>query len=211
MKVMDIFHLFTFHHSIFGYAEVTFEATELHCHSGNRGHLFGDIFRLRRTHMRRRQLLQLVLPAIFGLLSIPASAQVEQPIRIVYPFAAGGSGDALARMIGDKMRAALGRSVVVENRTGGAGRIGVTAIKNAPPDGSTLLITPIAPMSVYQHVYKSLDYDPINDFAAVSQLATFDFGLAVGSQIPAGSLRQFVAWVKTDTARAAFGGPSTGD
>jgi len=162
--------------------------------------------------MRRRQLLRLALPAIVGLLPFAATAQVaEQPIRIVYPFAAGGAGDALVRIIADKMRAALGRSVVVENRTGGAGRIGVTAVKNAALDGSTLLITPIAPMAVYQHVYKSLDYDPINDFAAVSQLATFDFGLAVGPQIPADSLRQFVAWVKADAARATFGTPATGD
>jgi tripartite-type tricarboxylate transporter receptor subunit TctC len=161
--------------------------------------------------MRRRQILQLVLPAIFGLLSTPVSAQVEQPIRIVFPFGAGGSGDALARIIADKMRGALGRSVVVENRTGGAGRIGVTAVKNAPPDGSMLLITPIAPMAVHQHVYKSLDYDPINDFAAVSQLATYDFGLAVGPQIPAHSLNELVAWVKADAAHAAFGSPSTGD
>ncbi len=162
--------------------------------------------------MRRRQLLQLALPTIVGLWPFPVSAQVgEQPIRIVYPFAAGGAGDALVRMIADKMRDALGRSVVVENRTGGAGRIGVTAVKNAAPDGGTLLITPIAPMAVYQHVYKSLDYDPIDDFAAVSQLATFDFALAVGPQIPANSLSQFVAWAKADTSRAAFGTPATGD
>ena len=162
--------------------------------------------------MRRRQILRLALPAIVGLLPFSASGQVvEQPIRIIFPFAAGGSGDALARIIADKMRASLGRSVVVENRTGGAGRIGVTAVKNTAPDGSTLLITPIAPMSVYQHVYKSLDYDPINDFAAVSQLATFDYGLAVGPQIPAHSLKELVAWVKADAAHAAFGTPSTGD
>jgi tripartite-type tricarboxylate transporter receptor subunit TctC len=114
-------------------------------------------------------------------------------------------------MIADKMRDALGRSVVVENRTGGAGRIGITAVKNAAPDGSTLLVTPIAPMAVYQHAYKSLDYDPIGDFTAVSQLATFDFALAVGPQIPANSLSQFVAWAKADTSRAAFGTPATGD
>src|SRR5258708_22884116 len=161
--------------------------------------------------MHGRQFLQLARPAIVGLLSIPASAQVEQPIRIVYPCAAGGAGDARARIIAEKMRAALGRSVVVENRTGGAGRIGVSVVKNATPDGSTLLITPIAPMAVHQHVYKSLDYDPINDFAAVSQLATYDFGLAVGPQIPAHSLKELVAWVKADAARAAFGTPSTGD
>src|SRR5258708_26702458 len=161
--------------------------------------------------MRRRQFLRLALPTIAGLLPIRAWAQLlDQPIRIIFPFAAGGSGDALARMIGDKMGAALGRSVVVENRTGGAGRIGVTAVKNAAPNGSTVLITPIAPMAVYQHVYKSLGYDPINDFAAVSQLATFDFGLAVGPQVPARSLAELVAWVKADAARPACGGPSTG-
>jgi tripartite-type tricarboxylate transporter receptor subunit TctC len=65
-----------------------------------------------------------------------------------YPFAAGGSGDGLARLIGEKMRAALNRPVIVENRTGAAGRPGVMAVKNAAPDGSTLLITPIAPMAV---------------------------------------------------------------
>jgi tripartite-type tricarboxylate transporter receptor subunit TctC len=162
--------------------------------------------------MHRRQLLQFALPTIVGLWPIPASAQIaEQPVRIIYPFAAGGAGDALVRLIADKVRDALGRSVVVENRTGGAGRIGITAVKNAASDGSTLLITPIAPMAVYQHVYKSLDYDPIGDFAAVSQLATFDFALAVGPQIPANSLSQFVAWAKADTSRAAFGTPGTGD
>jgi tripartite-type tricarboxylate transporter receptor subunit TctC len=162
--------------------------------------------------MRRRDLLQLALPAILDLLRIPASAQVlEQPIRIIFPFAAGGSGDTLARLVADQMRAKLGRSVIVEDRTGGAGRIGVMAVKNATPDGSTLLITPIAPMAVYQHVYKSLGYDPINDFAALSQLATFDFALAVGPQVPAHSLGELVAWVKADPARAAYGGPSTGD
>jgi tripartite-type tricarboxylate transporter receptor subunit TctC len=162
--------------------------------------------------MCRRQLQQLVLVTIIGLLPLTGAAQVaEPPIRIVYPFAAGGAGDALVRIVADKMRSALGGSVVVENRTGGAGRIGVTAVKNAAPDGSTLLITPIAPMAVYQHVYKALDYDPVNDFAAVSQLATFDFGLAVRPQIPAESLRQFVEWVRADAARAVFGTPATGD
>jgi tripartite-type tricarboxylate transporter receptor subunit TctC len=138
-------------------------------------------------------------------------AQVgDQPVRIVFPFAAGGSGDGLARLVADKMRAALNRSVVVENRTGAAGRLGVMAVRNAAPDGGTLLITPIAPMAVYQHVYKSLDYDPINDFAAVSQLATFDFGLAVGPQVPAKSPKELVQWVKADSARAVFGSPAAG-
>jgi tripartite-type tricarboxylate transporter receptor subunit TctC len=163
--------------------------------------------------MRRLRTSLSALAAIVcgGLLVATAQAQVgEQPIRIVFPFAPGGSGDGLARLVGDKMRAALNRPVVVENRTGAAGRLGVMAVRNAAADGSTLLITPIAPMAIYQHVYKSLDYDPINDFAAVSQLATFEFGVAVGPHVPAKSPMELVQWIKADPARAAFGSPAAG-
>jgi tripartite-type tricarboxylate transporter receptor subunit TctC len=159
---------------------------------------------------RRLPLVALAVGAIV-LAAAPAVAQlVDQPIRIIFPFAAGGSGDALARLIADKIRGELNRPVVVENRTGGAGRIGVLAVKNAAADGSTLLLTPIAPMSVYQHVYPSLDYDPIADFAAVSQLGTFDFGLAVGAKVPAKTLNELIAWVKANPAQASFGSPAAG-
>jgi tripartite-type tricarboxylate transporter receptor subunit TctC len=162
--------------------------------------------------MRRRKFLQVALPAIVSLRSTQVwSRFIEQPIRMILPFAPGGSGDGLARIVAERMGAALGRTVLVENRTGGSGRIGVVAVKNAAADGRTLLITPIAPMAVYQHTYKSLGYDPIKDFAAVSQLAIFDFGLAVGSDIPVSSLKEFIAWVKADPARTAFGTASTGD
>jgi tripartite-type tricarboxylate transporter receptor subunit TctC len=157
--------------------------------------------------MASRHLAGLIVLA--ALLATGAAAQ-EQPIRIVYPFAAGGSGDGLTRLIAEKMRAALNRPVTVENRTGAAGRPGVTAVKNAPPDGNTLLITPIAPMAVYQHVYRKLEFDPIKDFVAVSQIATFDFAVAVGPNVPATSLKELVAWVKADPSRAAFGSPGAG-
>jgi tripartite-type tricarboxylate transporter receptor subunit TctC len=141
----------------------------------------------------------------------PAQAQMsEQPIRVIFPFAAGGSGDALARLIAEKMQAGLNRSVIVESRTGGAGRIGVLAVKNAAPDGATLLITPIAPVAVYQHTYKTLDYDPIADFAPVSQVATFDFGIAVNPQLGVSSLKELVEWCKANPAKANFGIPATG-
>jgi tripartite-type tricarboxylate transporter receptor subunit TctC len=162
--------------------------------------------------MRRRKFLQVALPAIVSLRSTLAWSQfTEQPIRMIFPFAPGGSGDALARIVAERVHVTLGRTVLVENRTGGSGRVGVVAVKNAATDGSTLLITPIAPMAVYQHTYPSLGYDPIKDFAPVSQLAIFDFGLAVRSDVPISSLREFVAWVKVDPARTAFGTASTGD
>src|SRR5262245_48013935 len=108
---------------------------------------------------RRRHLLSLTIAAAVAASAAPVAAQVgEQPIRIIFPFAPGASGDALARMVAEQLRSGLGRPVVVENRTGAAGRIGVQAVKNAAPDGATLLLTPIAPMAVYQHVYKSMGY-----------------------------------------------------
>jgi len=149
--------------------------------------------------------------AMLALAATPATAQLGgPPIRIIFPFAAGGSGDTLARLIAEKLHEGLGRTVVVEDRTGGAGRIGVQAVKHAAADGDTLLLTPIAPMSIYQLVYKALDYDPINDFAAVSQLGTFDFGIAVNPQLGIATLKDLVAWAKANPNKANYGIPAAG-
>lgn len=141
----------------------------------------------------------------------PAPAQlVEQPVRIIFPFTPGGSGDALSRLIADKMRADLNRPVIVENRTGAGGRIGVQAVKNAAPDGSTLLLVPIAPVAVYQLVYKNLEYDPFTDLVPVAQLGTFDFGIAVGPKAQVKTLKELVAWAKANPKEANYGTPAAG-
>lgn len=144
-------------------------------------------------------------------LALPARAQVGlEPIRIIFPFAAGGSGDTLARLLAEHLRVALAVPVIVENRTGAQGRIGVQAVKAAVPDGKTILLTPVAPMSVYEHVYKSLGYDPIADFEPLSQVATFDFALAVGPQVPAKSLKELVDWIKANPTQGSYGIPAAG-
>jgi tripartite-type tricarboxylate transporter receptor subunit TctC len=146
-----------------------------------------------------------------AVLALPAHAQIgAEPIRIIFPFAAGGSGDALARLLAEHLRTTLNLPVIVENRTGAQGRLGVQAVKAAAPDGKTLLLTPVAPMSVYQHVYKSLAYDPIADFQPLSQIANFDFALAVGPQVPAKSLKELVDWVKANPAEGSYGIPAAG-
>jgi tripartite-type tricarboxylate transporter receptor subunit TctC len=164
--------------------------------------------------MCRRGLLgaaaALVLFVVTGT-AAPAQAQVGgETVRIVFPFAPGGSGDALARLIAEHLRVALSQTVIVENRAGAQGRIGVQTVKAAPPDGRTLLLTPVAPMSVYAHVYTSLGYDPVADFEPVAQVATFDFGLAVGPQVPAKTLVELVAWVKANPAQGSYGTPAAG-
>lgn len=161
--------------------------------------------------MVRRLFLQSAFAAALVASGLPAQAQMlEQPVRIVFPFAAGGIGDALARLLGEHLRAGLNRTVVVENRTGGAGRIGVTDVKNSPPNGNTLLLTPIAPVVVYQSVYKDLQYDPIKDLKPVTQIANFEFAIAVGPNIPAKNLKELVAWMKAEPKQASFGSPGAG-
>ena len=157
-------------------------------------------------------LIRTALAATLGMLTVAgAHAQVgEQPIRIVIPYPAGGVGDATARMIAESMRTSLKRPVIVENKAGAAGRLGVQAVKEAPADGSVLLFTPIAPMAVFPHVYEKLGYDPVADFAPISQVATFDLAVAVGANVPAKTLEELVAWLKADPGQATFGSPAAG-
>jgi tripartite-type tricarboxylate transporter receptor subunit TctC len=130
-------------------------------------------------------------------LSPPASAQ-EGTIRIVLGFPAGASSDLLTRLLADQMRAALGQAVIVENRTGAGGQLANEAVKNAAPDGTTLLMTPVATMSIYPHSYRSLRYDPFKDFEPLAHLANFQLALGVSAKVPARTVAEYVALVKKD-------------
>jgi tripartite-type tricarboxylate transporter receptor subunit TctC len=166
------------------------------------------------TRVGQRTLLGLLVCVVLaGTVLLPfqlRSQGSEPPIRIVFPFAAGGSGDALARLLAEHMRVELNRPVIVENKTGAAGRIGVQAVKGAPPDGSTILLTPIAPVAIYQHVYDPLGYDPVADLEPLAQVATFEFAVAVGAQIPAKTLTELVDWLRANPAAANYGTPAAG-
>ena len=157
-------------------------------------------------------LVRTVLVATVAMLTLAGARaeDSEQPVRIISPYPAGGVGDATARMLAEHMRASLKRPVIVENKPGAAGRLGVRLVKEAAPDGSVLLFTPIAPMSVFPHVYDKLGYDPVADFVPISQVATFDLGVAAGASVPAKSLSELVAWLKSNPAGASYGSPAAG-
>ncbi len=159
----------------------------------------------------RRQILAGSAAAV-AMAAAPGSllAQIGQPARIIFPFTAGGSGDALARMIADKLRVGLDQTVIVENRAGAAGRIGVQAVKSSPPDGKTLLLTPIAPVAVYQHVYQNLGYDPITDLMPVAHVSSMEFALAVANNTNVTSMQELLAWIKANPAQANYGTPGAG-
>jgi tripartite-type tricarboxylate transporter receptor subunit TctC len=136
--------------------------------------------------------------------------QADHTLRLVFPFPVGGAGDALVRMVADSMQTTLRRPVIVENKAGAGGRIGVQTVKAAPADGSVLLITPVAPMVVFPHVYDNLGYDPVADFQPISQIAVFDLAVAVASHVPANSLPELVAWYKSNPTKASYGSPAAG-
>ncbi len=126
----------------------------------------------------------------------PAVAQAK-PLRIVLGVQPGGSLDSITRVIADKMGTTLGRSVVVENKTGAGGILANMAVKQAAPDGNTLLITPLANMVAFPHSYSRLDYDPFRDYVPVAHVASFQLALGIGSKVPATTLAEYVALAKT--------------
>jgi tripartite-type tricarboxylate transporter receptor subunit TctC len=129
--------------------------------------------------------------------SQPTPAQ-EGTIRIVLGFPAGASSDLLTRLLADQMRASLGQAVIVENRTGAGGQLANEAVKSAAPDGTMLLMTPVATMSIYPHSYPRLRYDPFKDFEPLAHLANFQLALGVSTKVPATTLSEYVELVKKD-------------
>ncbi len=133
-----------------------------------------------------------------------------QPVKILVGFAAGGSADQTARLLADQLRVQLNRPVLVENRTGAGGRLAVEAAKAAKPDGDTLVFVPHGAMTLFQHIYRNLRYDPAVDFAPISRVATFDFAVATGPATPAKSLADYLNWARDPANRASFGSPGPG-
>jgi tripartite-type tricarboxylate transporter receptor subunit TctC len=126
----------------------------------------------------------------------PVAAQVypTKQIELVVPFVAGGTTDNIARMIAQRFTESWGATVIVSNRPGGAGTIGAAVVAKAPPDGHTLLITTLA-ISVNPALQK-LPYDPIKDFAPITELASLPLVLVVHPSLPVTNLQEFVAYTK---------------
>lgn len=143
-----------------------------------------------------------------------ARAQGLEQVKIVNGFPAGGSADVTSRRIGEKLGgSAYTRSpAVVENKTGAAGRIAVETVKNAAPDGSTLLLTPYSMMAIYPHIYKQLSYDPFKDLTPVCMASLLTHGLAVGPMVPASvkTVKDYLAWAKANPKDANYGSPAAG-
>jgi tripartite-type tricarboxylate transporter receptor subunit TctC len=162
--------------------------------------------------MKRRDFLTAGTAASLLAMTGRAFAQAGPLTRIIFPFAAGGGGDALCRLLAQHIAPALDRNVIVENRTGGDGLIGIKAVKGASPDGTTILVTTGPTMYLLPMVETTPSFDAAKDFVPVSQLVRFEFCIFVGKAVPAEvkDFKQFVAWLKANPDQATFGVPSNG-
>src|SRR5437016_3978744 len=115
--------------------------------------------------------------------SVRADDYPSRPIRLIVPFAAGGAADSTARIIGKRVGDALGQTVVVENRGGGAGIIGTELVRNSDADGYTLLLGQSGPISINPGIYPKLPYDPEKDFAPISMTTAYPYVLVVNPSL----------------------------
>lgn len=134
-----------------------------------------------------------------------ASSWPDKPIRLLVPFGAGGITDIVARATGDQLSEVLGQTVIVENKPGAGGNLAAETLKNAAPDGYTVMLTTIGVVSVNPHTYTSLRFDPLKDFVYISQVAETPHAVAVHPDVPVKSVRELVELAKAKPESLSFG------
>src|ERR1041384_6360961 len=144
------------------------------------------------------------------VLCLPASAQYpSQPIRMIAPFPPGGSVDIMARLIGDPFSAQLYGRIVVENRSGASGNIGMEAAARSAPDGYTLVLNTI-PLVTNQSLFKNLTWDPIKDFVHIGMVATAPHALVVPRKIPANTVQELLTLIRKNPGKMNYASAGIG-
>jgi tripartite-type tricarboxylate transporter receptor subunit TctC len=159
-----------------------------------------------RPHMKRWLLL------LLQLLAFAAFAQdwPSRPIRVIVPFAPGGATDVPARLLAPKLQEALGQPIVVENRTGAGGIIGIQAAASSPPDGYTLLVATNAELVMHPYIYAKLPYDPVKDLAPVSIMVESPLVLLTAASSPYNNVADFIAAAKAKPGTVTYSTAGTG-
>src|ERR1700704_1432767 len=156
----------------------------------------------------KNPLLALVL--FFAASAAHAQAWPQKPVHIIVPFAPGGASDLMPRLVGEKLAAMWSQPVVIENRPGAAGNIGMEAGARAVPDGYTLLAAPNGNLVVNPHMYSKLAYDVFRDLAPITRIAAVQNVLVVHPDVPATSIRDLVALSTARPGTLNFSSPGNG-
>ena len=147
------------------------------------------------------------------LLAVPvgyAQSWPQKPVRVIVPFAPGGASDLMPRLVGEKIGAIWAQPVVIDNRPGAAGNIGMEAGAKAPPDGYTLLAAPNGNLVVNPHMYSKLSYDVFKDLAPVTRIAAVQNVLVVNPEVPAASMKELIALARARPGTLNFASPGAG-
>jgi tripartite-type tricarboxylate transporter receptor subunit TctC len=144
---------------------------------------------------------------------LPASAVAQdfpsRAIKFVVPFTAGSATDTLARVLGQKLNATQGWTVVIENIAGASGQTAASNVARAAPDGHTIFVTSNTTHAGNQNLFKKLSYDPIGDFAPITRLGDITLALALHPSVPANNVRELIAYGKANPGKLSFGAGST--
>ena len=171
---------------------------------------------MQHSHATRRFALGSIASAVVlgaGLLggtSALAQAYPTKPVTIIVPFAAGGTTDILARIIGQALTAELGQSVVVDNRAGAGGNIGGQAAAKAAPDGHTLFMGTVGTHAINASLYKKMPFDPVKDFAPLTRVANVPNLLVANPAQPYKSVKDLIAYAKANPGKVNFGSSGNG-
>lgn len=161
--------------------------------------------------MLKRTLLALTF-ALLILPGLPALAQSfpERPIRLVVPYPPGGPLDVVARLLAPRLAAQLGQPVIIENKAGAAGAIGVDAVAKAAPDGYTMLFTVNATLTISPHTMKAPPYDPLTDLTPIASVVDLVNILTVHPQVPVNTVAELVAYAKKNPKKVTFSSAGVG-
>ena len=163
---------------------------------------------------RRRLLAGPALVAFFTV-AVPASLWAQsnypqRPVRMVVPFAPGGASDFVGRILQPKLGDELGQQVVIDNRAGAAGNIGVEVAARANPDGYTLLLGNIGTMAINPSLYLKFPIKPVNDLIGITQVVDVPGSLVVHPSLPVNNVKELVDYAKANQGKLNFGSPGTG-
>ena len=164
----------------------------------------------RRTLIHGMAAAAVALMAAPGIAQAPASNWPNKPIRYIVNFAPGGTTDILARTIGERLGAALGQPIVVENKPGQGGSIGAAELARAAPDGYTIGAGTISSHAINATLYDKLSYDPMTSFAPITLYATQPNVLLVHPSVPAKNVRELIALLKASPNKYSFGSAGNG-
>jgi len=157
--------------------------------------------------------LKILAAAVLALAAIPAAhaqSYPAKPIRMIVPFAPAGPNDIIGRIVGQKLTEAWGHTVVIENRGGAGGTIGVDAGLKSPADGYTIIMGGSSNLAVAPSLYAKLPYDPLHDLAAVSNVAFVPYVVTVNPRVPAKNMKELVAIAKMKKNALNYGSSGAG-